>query len=392
LYKEEEVDIDIPRWLSIMLQSCEEFLMTMRAKKESYKGIERILVKGTNWVGDTIISFPAVHALHRQFSKARISVLTKSRLAELWKLHPAVDEVIPYDMPSGAGRIFGELQIARLIKQKEIDLAVIFPRSFSSALMVFLGGVPRRIGYKSEGRGLLLTERIACTAELLSRHRMYYYLQLIEPLGSYSSPPLPSLSLNGAQERWADTFLSRSGLKGKVLVGLNPGATYGEAKCWPPERFAALGRRLIKDSGASILIFGSSRPQEKALNAAIAEGIGEDCLNLSGETSLLQLAALLRRCRLLVTNDTGTMHVSAAVGTSVVAIFGPTDHRTTSPLGKGHVIIRREVSCSPCLKRVCPEDHRCMDLIEVEEVYNTVVMHFKGRASTAKASKGLKES
>jgi heptosyltransferase-2 len=355
-----------------MLRFCEEFLLTMITKRRRYKGIKRILVKGTNWVGDTIISFPAVSALRQQLPKARISVLTRSRLAELWKANPDIDEVLTYDMPGGAGRIFGELQIARLIKQKEIDLAVIFPRSFSSALMVFLGGVPRRIGYKGEGRGLLLTERIACTAELLSRHRMYYYLQLIEPLGSYPSPPLPSLSLNGAQERWADTFLSQSGLKGKMLVGLNPGATYGEAKCWPPERFAALGRRLIKDSGASILIFGSSRPQEKALNAVIAEGIGEDCLNLSGETSLWQLAALLRRCRLLVTNDTGTMHVAAAVGTRVVAIFGPTDPRTTSPLGKGHVIIRREVPCSPCLKRVCPEDHRCMELISVTNVLEAV--------------------
>ena len=346
----------------------------MAAKKERHKGIERILVKGTNWVGDTIISFPAVHALRRHFPKARISVLTKSRLAELWKANPSVDEVIPYDMPTGAGRILGELQIARLIKQKAIDLAVIFPRSFSSALMVFLGGVPRRIGYKAECRGLLLTERIACTVELLRKHRMYYYLHLIERLGSYPSPPLPSLALNGTQERWAEAFLSRNRLKGKLMIGLNPGATYGQAKCWPPERFAELGRRLVRDHGASILIFGSSRPQEGELNAAIAEGIGEGCLNLSGETSLLQLAALLRRCRLVVTNDTGTMHVAAAMGTRVIAIFGPTDPRTTSPLGKGHVIIRKEVPCSPCLKRVCPEDHRCMDLIEVEEVYNRIGM------------------
>lgn len=344
----------------------------MREKRGKYKGIKRILVKGTNWVGDTIISFPAVHALRHLYPEARIHVLVRSNLAELWRAHTSVDEVIPYDMPSGAGRILGELRIARLLRQKEIDLAVIFPRSFSSALMVFLGGVPQRIGYSSEGRGLLLTERIDCSAELLSRHRMYYYLRLIEPLGSYPSPSLPSLSLNGTQERWADTFLSHSGLKGKVLVGLNPGATYGEAKCWPPERFAELGRRLIKDRGASILIFGSSRPREKVLNAVIAQGIGEGCFNLSGETSLWQLAALLRHCRLLVTNDTGSMHVAAAVGTRVAAIFGPTDPRTTSPLGEGHMIIRREVSCSPCLKRVCPEDHRCMGLIEVEQVYNRI--------------------
>jgi heptosyltransferase-2 len=363
----------------------------MKAKRARYKGIKGILVKGTNWVGDTMMSFPAVHSLRRLFSQAHIVVLVKSSLADLWKVNPDIDEVIPYDFPKGVGRIFGELGIARFIRQREIDLAVIFPRSFSSAWMAFLGGIPRRIGYKGEARDWLLTERIDCTSELLSGHRMYYYLKLIEPLGRCPSPSLPSLSLNGTIERWADEFLLHHGLRGELLIGINPGATYGEAKCWSPERFAELGRRLRENHGATILIFGSSRPQEKSLNAIIAQGIGEGCLNLSGETSLLQLAALLRHCRLLVTNDTGTMHIAAGVGTRVVAIFGPTDPRTTSPLGEEHVVIRREVSCSPCLKRLCPEDHRCMDLIEVEEVYNTVGMQLNGRTSIVGASKGLKQ-
>ena len=337
-----------------------------------YKGVKGILVKGTNWVGDTIISFPAVHSLRHLFPQAHISVLAKSHLAELWKANPDVDEVIPYDMPTGANRIFGELQKARLIRDKAIDLAVILPRSFSSTLMVFLGGVPHRIGYNSEGRNLFLTERIDCPPELLIRHRMYYYLHLIERLGRCPSPPLPSLSLNGNIHGWANTFLSHNKLQDKLLIGINPGATYGEAKCWPPERFVELGRRLRNGYGASILIFGSSRPKEKELNAAISEGIGEGCLNLSGQTSLSEMAALLRHCNLLVTNDTGTMHVAAAVGTRVVAIFGPTDPRTTSPLGKGHVVIREKVSCSPCLKRICPEDHRCMELISILDVINAV--------------------
>jgi len=341
--------------------------------KGRYKDIQRILVKGTNWVGDTIISFPAVYSLRRLFPQAHISALVKSHLAELWKANPDVDEVIPYDMPRGARRIFGELRIGRLIRDQTIDLAVILPRSFSSALMVFLGGVPRRVGYKSEGRDWLLTERIDCAPELLGRHRMYYYLHLVECLGRCPSPPLPSLSLNGNQEDWANTFLSHNKLQGKLLIGLNPGATYGEAKCWPSERFVELGRKLRDGYGASILVFGSSGPQEKALNAIIAQGIGEGCLNVSGQTSLLQLAALLRHCQLLVTNDTGTMHVAAGVGTRVVAIFGPTDPQTTSPLGEGHVVVRKEVSCSPCLKRVCPEDHRCMELISIANVLKAVL-------------------
>ena len=134
-----------------------------------------------------------------------------------------------------------------------------------------------------------------------------------------------------------------------------------------------VGRRLVEDYGAYILIFGSSRPKEKDLNAGIAQGIGNGCLDLSGETSLLQLASLLRQCALLVTNDTGTMHVAAAVGTRVVAIFGPTDPRTTSPLGKGHVIVHKEGSCSPCLKRVCPEGHHnCMRQITAQDVLTAI--------------------
>jgi heptosyltransferase-2 len=352
----------------------------MRVKRGRDKHIKRILVKGTNWVGDTIMSFPAVHALRRLFPKADISVLVKSYLAELWEDNPDIDEVIPYDFAAGAGRIFGQLQAAQVIKQKEIDVGVIFPRSFSSALTLFLGGVPRRIGYGDKIRDCLLTERVDRSTDVLSGHRMYYYLKLIESLGPCPLPSLPSLSLNEKSQIWADAFLSHHCLTGKLLIGFNPGATYGDAKCWPAERFAALGRRLRQDYGASILVFGSARPQENALNAAIAEEIGEGCLNLSGQTSLLELAALLHRCRLLVTNDTGTMHVATAVGTRVVAIFGPTDPRTTSPLGERHTIIRKEVSCSPCLKRVCSEDHRCMNLIGVEEVYRMVSAHLKRRA------------
>ena len=338
-----------------------------------FKGVKGILVKGTNWVGDTIISFPTVHSLRHLFPQAHISVLAKSHLAELWKANPDVDEVIPYDMPTGASRIFGELQIARLIRDKTIDLAIILPRSFSSSLMVFLGGIPHRIGYKSEGRDWLLTERIDRDTEFLSRHRMYYYLHLIECLGHFPSFSLPTLSLNGTTERWADGFIAQNGLKGELLIGFNAGATYGEAKCWPPEMFVEVGRRLIKDYGAYILIFGSSRPKEKNLNVTIAQGIGDRCLNLSGETSLLQLGSLLQQCRLLVTNDTGTMHVAAAVDTRVVAIFGPTDPRTTSPLGEKHVIIRRESPCSPCLKKVCPEGHHtCMRQITVHDVLTEI--------------------
>lgn len=345
----------------------------MTSVLEQYRDVQGIVIKGPNWVGDTIISFPAVHSLYTLFPQARIYVLTKSHLAELWEANPDIDEVIPYEMPRGISRIFGELKIARLLKDRGLDLALILPRSFSSAWMAFLGGISYRIGYGGEARDWLLTERVERDPQLLQQHRMYYYLHLLEKVGDCAPPPLPQLSLNGALQGWAGEFLAQRGLKDRLLIGFNPGATYGEAKCWPLERFVTLGRRLIAEYGASVIIFSSPDPREMELNAAIAQGIGDGCVNLSGETSLLQLASVLRHCRLLVTNDTGTMHVAAAVGSPVVAIFGPTDPRTTSPLGEGHVIVRREVPCSPCLKRVCPEGHhQCMRQITVEGVFKEV--------------------
>lgn len=373
----------LPLCLYNTLRSFEEFLLSMIAINETYKGVKKILVKGTNWVGDTIMSFPAVNSLRRLFPQAHISVLVRSPLDELWKANPAVDEVISYTMPSGVRRLGGELRIARLITQQNMDLAIIFPRSFSAALMVFLAGIPHRIGYTSEGRGWLLTERVGRSDEVLQWHRMHYYLRLVEALGKISPPPLPSLTLNGTMGTWASGFLSRHGMTSKRLIAFNPGTTYGAAKSWPPERFAELGRRLVEDHGVSILIFGAARPQEKALNDYIAKKIGTGCLDLSGRTSLVELAALLRCCRLLVTNDTGTMHIAAAVGTRTVAIFGPTDPRATAPLGKGHELIREDVSCSPCFKRVCPEDHRCMELIGVDNVYHKVRAHLMGKSHTA---------
>ena len=337
-----------------------------------HKDSKKILVKGTNWVGDTILAFPAVHSLRTIFPNSQIYILTKSYLAELWMANSNIDEVIPYDIPKRFLRIFAEMKIAQFLRGRSIDLAIILPRSFSSALMIFCGGIPCRIGYAGEARDWLLTEKVRRSPELLRQHRMNYYLQLINILDNSVPPSLPQLSINGEVQGWARRFLQRKGLQDKLLVGFNPGSFYGEAKCWFPDRFVKLGRKLIKEKETFIFIFGSSNPKERDLNASIAQEIGEGCLNLTGKTTLLQLASLLQLCRLLVTNDTGTMHIGAAVGTRVVAIFGSTDPRTTSPLGEGHVVVRKEVPCSPCFKRVCAEDHRCMDLISMEEVYTVV--------------------
>jgi heptosyltransferase-2 len=162
---------------------------------------------------------------------------------------------------------------------------------------------------------------------------------------------------------------------GRPLIGMNPGATYGLAKCWHPERFGELGRRIFNEWNASILLFG--KEEEQPIAREILQHLKGRGINLAGKTNLLQLAALLECCQLLVTNDTGTMHVATAVGTPVVALFGSTDPLITGPWGDGHVVIRKDVPCGPCLKRICPTDHRCMELITVDEVEEAVYSRMK---------------
>jgi heptosyltransferase-2 len=194
---------------------------------------------------------------------------------------------------------------------------------------------------------------------------------LVEPLGELGSLPSPQIFLREEDRRWADRALEELGVpEGKFLIGMNPGATYGLAKCWHSDRFGELGKRLLEKWQARLLFLG--KEEERPIVYEILRYLNNDGIDLTGKTGLLQLAALLERCHLLVTNDTGTMHVATAVETPVVALFGSTDPTTTGPWGDGHVVVRKEVPCSPCWKRICPTDHRCMELITVDEVEGIV--------------------
>jgi heptosyltransferase-2 len=282
-----------------------------------------------------------------------------------------VDEIIPFQKKAGIGSIWEDLNLSQSLKERNFDLAIILPRSFRSAFHIYLARIPIRIGYRDAGRSIFLTHGIRRTKEILHVHRVHYYQKLMEPLGKKEDPPSPQLYLRDEDRRWADQALNDLGiLDEKILIGMNPGATYGLAKCWYPDRFGELGKRLSEKWEAKILLFG--KEEERPIVQEILRYLGTAGIDLTGKTGLLQLAALLERCHLLVTNDTGTMHVATAVCTPAVALFGSTDPITTGPWGEGHVVVRREVSCSPCWKRICPTDHRCMNLITVDEVEEVV--------------------
>jgi heptosyltransferase II len=339
--------------------------------KHDFSQVNRILVRGVNWVGDNILSYPTVQQLKSLFPKSHLAILIPSHLVDLWKTSPYVDEILPFKKKGGAGSLWEDLNLSQSLKKRDFDLAVILPRSFRSALHIYLARIPNRIGYQDEGRSIFLTHGIRRTKEMLQVHRVHYYQKLIEPLGKIEGLPAPQLFLREEDRKWAVQALKDSGiLGGELLIGMNPGASYGLAKCWFPDRFGELGRRLAEKWQARILLFG--REEERPLVHEILRHLGTKGIDWTGKTGLLQLAALLEQCHFLVTNDTGTMHVATAVGTPVAAIFGPTDPITTGPWGEGHVVVKKEVPCSPCYKRICPTDHRCMDLITVDEVEEAV--------------------
>ncbi|HMK76734.1 MAG TPA: lipopolysaccharide heptosyltransferase II [Thermodesulfobacteriota bacterium] len=339
--------------------------------KRDFSQVNRILVRGVNWVGDTVLSYPAVQELKTLFPKSHLAILIPSYLVDLWKTFPYVDEIIPFQKKEGIGSIWEDLNLSQSLKERNFDLAVILPRSFRSAFHIFLARIPIRIGYQSEGRSLFLTHGIRRTKEILHGHRVHYYRKLIEPLGKTEGLLSPKIFLREEDRRWADGVLKDLGIpEGKLLIGMNPGATYGLAKCWYPDRFGKLGKRLAEKWQARILLFG--KEEERPIVDEILHYLGTEGIDLTGKTGLLQLAALLERCTLLVTNDTGTMHMATAVGIPVAALFGSTPPLATGPWGEGHVVVKRDVPCSPCWKRICPKDHRCMDLITVDEVEKVV--------------------
>lgn len=320
--------------------------------------MKKILLRSPNWLGDGVMAFPAVKVLRERFPEAELWIVTRHYLADLWAFHPAVDRVVDVGHSKRE-----ELRKALGLRREGFDLYLTFPRSFIAALTGVLAGAKKRVGYKAEGRGWLLT--VALPEDGQRRHRVEGYLRLLEPFGEVPQTFPPEIEVEACLLEGV-----RGLTAGEKLVVFNTGATYGEAKCWPPERFVELGRGLIR-RGLKIALVGG--PKEVERNRRIAREVGQGIMDLTGRTTIRQLAALLKMCHCLVTNDTGPMHLAAAVGTPVVALFGSTDPSLTGPLGEGHKVIRREIPCSPCFKRVCPEGHhQCMERISADEVQEAV--------------------
>jgi heptosyltransferase-2 len=334
--------------------------------------MNRILVKGTNWIGDVFLSLPAVYSLRHIFPDAEINVAVKRPLGDLFAAGlgaDVIDSVIEYETG-----FFKEIDLIKTIRAKKCDLGVAFPRSLHSALMLFAGGVKERVGYAADLRSPLLTKRVVRTEEIRSVHQMEYYRNLVSVLGDPGPPVIPEISLTGEDRAEGIRLLKKHGLSRegseKPLIGINPGAAYGSAKMWYPERFAKTADSLVGEFGGRAVVFGGPGDVEAA--EMVSSSMKMSSILLAGKTSIRGLISAIANMDLFITNDSGPMHIAAALKVPIVAIFGSTNHITTAPMAqeKTAVIVRRDdVECSPCLERVCPKGHhRCMDLIEVEDV------------------------
>jgi len=314
----------------------------------------RILIRAANWLGDSVITVPAVRAIKAGRPDAHITIVAPEKIASVWKLVPDIDEVLPLSPDS----FFSVVRTIR--RQTPFDVAILFPNSLRAALEVWCARIPRRVGFPGHHRRWLLNQIV--TEEQRRgpiQHQVYRYLHLARELGAPHALAelrkfLPRIKTNGAPAK----------------VGLCPGAEYGPAKRWLPERFAEVALAIAEHRAVQWVLFGTSADAERG--AAIATALGSHCLNRIGQTTLDQLSAELAECALLLTNDTGTMHLATLVGVPVVAVFGSTEPRLTGPLGTGHDVIRHQVECSPCFLRECPIDFRCMKAVSVDEVVMAV--------------------
>jgi len=300
-----------------------------------------ILVRATNWVGDAVMCVPALQALRGRFPAARIVILAKPWVAGLYAREPFADEVIPYTQ--------GYWATARMLRERRFDAAILLQNAFEAALIVRLARIPVRIGYNRDARGLLLTSAIPVPAPgQIPRHQRFYYLELLRRAGL----------IDGLPENDA-IHLTRPEVALRPMIGVSPGAAYGGAKRWLPERFAEAAATVASVHGASIALFGSA--SERAVCDQIAALLpGREVINHAGRTTLAEFIDLAAACEVFLTNDSGAMHIASALGVPTVAVFGATDHEATGPTGSRARIVREPVDCSPCLLRECPIDHRCM--------------------------------
>lgn len=338
---------------------------------------ETFLIRGTNWVGDAVMSLPAVRELRRHHPGARLRLIIRPELAGLYRWVPEVDEVVEYRRRPGLAGMRDMLRFARMVRDRRSTVYLCLQNAFEAALLGRLAGVPSRVGYALDGRSALLTRPVPVPAAIQRRHQVYYYLQLLFLAGlsgvDYLQEPgfAPDMSIRRtpAMEEIAGRWSDELGFDRRApLIGIHAGAFYGSAKRWPPERFAELIQALRPAVAAQFLLFGSAGEKPLA-DEIMARAGGAGVTSLCGRTSLAELVALCGSCRLFISNDSGPMHLAAALRVPQLALFGSTDPVATGPFSPRAIYLKKPVECSPCFLRQCPIDLRCFQALTVAEVF-----------------------
>lgn len=333
----------------------------------------KIVVRGANWIGDAVMTIPALQLVRAKFPDAVISLLTRSWAEGIFRDAEFIDEIIGIEKSDS--RIAGVLDQARMVRSNKFDLAVLFPNSFESALVAKLSGIPARIGYATEKRSFLLTHAVAVPEWKNERHESNYYLNLVEKIEGSTIKATSEgfaalLRVSDERKDSARLFLKEQGVDDThPIVAIGAGSTNSLAKRWPAENFAKLSDLFDRELHAEIVLLGSA--EESSVAAEVAKTKGARPIDLTGRTDLAEATAILSVADLFISNDMGLAHIAAAVGTPTIVIFGPTNETTTRPLGDNVKVIREPVECSPCMLRECPIDHRCMTRISPERVFES---------------------
>jgi heptosyltransferase-2 len=332
--------------------------------------INRVVVRGTNWVGDAVMTIPALRKIRKILPQAQITLASRSWAKDLFAEADYVDEFLT----AKRGGIMQTLREARAWSKRDFDLAFILPNSFGAALVPALARIKYRLGYDTDRRRILLTHPVALPDWRDSRHEAYYYLNLVDEVEKLLTGrveiAVPDFGLHISERRTiaAPTLLSRYGVsESDMVIALCPGSINSRAKRWPAENYAALADLLIENLEAKVLLIGSAA--EIDVSSEVRTRMRHEPISLTGETTLHQLVGVLNRVDLLITNDTGPAHIASALGRPTLVIFGPTNPLTTRPFSDAAQIIRQPPDCAPCMLRDCPIDHRCMTAITPTAVF-----------------------
>lgn len=331
----------------------------------------KILIRATNWVGDAIMALPAIRAVREKFPKASIAILARPYVLDIYRDQRLADELISYDWAGAHKGLAGKAKLVEELRHRKFDAALLLQNAFDAAWLAWRARIPIRIGYARDGRSLLLTKAVSVPKEgEIPAHEKFYYLDLLRRADWIERiPEVDWISLEISQEKrqQAERVLVAAGAQaGRPRIAVGAGASYGSAKCWPPERFAEALNRIEAERDCDVVLFGTAG--EIAVSNAIVAGLKSKPIDLTGKTPIAELPALLSCCSLFIGNDSGAMHVAGAMGLPIVAIFGPTDPNGTAPVTPKCTVVQQKTYCSPCFLRRCPTDHRCMKAVTPQMV------------------------